>query len=429
MTTQISSRIRRLRWIAFALVVTAYVLSFFHRVAPSTIAGDLQQAFGTTAAELGALAAMYFYVYTLMQVPVGVLADTLGPRRLLTLGGLVAGVGSIGFALAESLAGASAGRFLVGLGVSVTFVAMLKLHANWFHDRHFGTATGLSILLGNVGAVLATLPLAWALQYASWRLVFVVVGGLSLAIAILSALWLRNDPREAGLPTLRELDGQAPHTHHEGHWWQGLKEVLRNRATWPAFWVNLGLAGSYFAFAGLWAVPYLRDAHGLARTEATHYTLLMLTGFAAGALTVGALSDRLGRRRPVLLVALGLYLLCWLPLLAGAEIRGAAGYVLFALMGLGAAGFTLSWACVKEVNRHALSGMSTSIANTGAFLGAGLLQPLVGRAIDLAAAQRGGAIDAADYHNGLWLLFGAGVIGYLGALRVRETFCRYQTVR
>jgi len=403
------------------LVVSAYVISFFHRVAPATIAGDLQLAFHASAAALGGLAATYFYVYTIMQIPTGVLVDTLGPRRILTLGGLVAGVGAILFGYADTLSAAVVGRTLVGLGVSVTFIAMLKLHAAWFHDRHFGTIVGFAILLGNIGAVLATAPLAELLRFVSWREVFVLIGALSIVLAVLSWVFVRDDPVLAGLPSLREMEGQAAHPPHVGHWFSGLLTIVKNRASWSGFWVTFGYAGSFFAFAGLWAVPYLQDVHGMSRAIATQHTSLLLAGFAVGAMSVGTLSDRIGRRRPVLIGAGLIYCLCWVPLVLGLPLAGGASYVLFSLMGLGASSFTLSWACVKEVNPHALSGMATSVANTGAFLGTGILQPLVGWAIDRARLAH-----AADlYQNGMWIFLACVVIGLLGSLRVRETYCRY----
>lgn len=406
---------RHLRWTAFILVLLAYLLSFFHRIAPGTIAADLQQAFDVSSAVLSGIAATYFYIYMLTQIPTGILVDTLGPRRLLTFGGIVSGVGSILFGLAETVTAVPIGRLLVGLGVSVTFIAMLKLHAAWYHDRHFGTITGFSILLGNLGALLATAPLAWVLTYTSWRLVFEAIGVLSLAIAFLTWFLVRNNPSEAGLPSMRELNGQEAHPPHTDHWLEGLHTVLSNRATWPAFWVNLGLAGTFFAFAGLWAVPFLQNVHGMTRTAATQHTTLLLAGFALGALLIGTLSDRLGRRKPVIMIAALAYLLCWLPLLSGMSFPYVNGLILFFVMGLSASSFTLSWACAKEVNPHALSGMATSVANTGAFLGTGILQPLVGWSIDVSG----------NYVAGLWILFGFGVIGILGALKVRETYYQY----
>jgi len=416
-------QLHRLRWTAFIVVGLAFVLSFFHRFAPAAIAGDLKAAFAIQSAALGSLAATYFYVYTVMQIPTGILADTLGPRRIVAAGGVIAGLGSLLFGLAPSFEWAAAGRLLVGLGVSVTFIALLKLNAAWFSERRFGTLTGLTILLGNLGAVLAASPLAWALAYASWRDAFVLVGILSLFLAWLAWWLVRDNPAEVGLPSLRELEGGSAHPAHTGHWYDGLREVAGNRLSWPGFFVNLGVSGSLFAFAGLWAVPYLTQGHGWDRATATAHTSLLLAAFAVGAFFIGSLSDRLGKRKPVVLLVCGLYVACWLPLVLGWSLRPGWSHALFLLMGLGAAGFTLTWACAKEVNRHALSGMATSLVNTGAFLGAAILQPLVGWVIDSAAG--GGALALPHYRVGLAVLLGFSLAGWLMAFALRETNCRY----
>lgn len=416
----------RLRWTGFVIVALAYVLSFFHRFAPATIASDLQQAFHAGGAALGGLAATYFYVYMLMQIPTGILADTLGPRRVVAIGGVIAGAGSLFFGLADTLVVASLGRLLVGLGVSVTFICLLKLNALWFHDRHFATMTGATVLIGNLGSLLAAAPMAWALGFVSWRTVFVVVGIFSLLMAALAWRLVHDHPGKAGLPSMRELDGHAAHPPHQGRWHDGLLIVLKNRATWPGLWVNTGLAGSLFAFAGLWAVPFLRDVYGMDRATATEHTTLMLAGFALGGFLIGMLSDRLGRRKPVMFAAALLYSLCWLPLLFGMAMSSLQSHSLFFAMGLFVSGFTLSWACAKEVNPHALSGMATGVVNIGAFLGGAVLQPVVGWAIDRAYAAHGAsAMGLAEYRAGIAILFGFALMGLVAILFVRETHCRY----
>lgn len=420
---------RRLRWSAFLLLALAYVLAFFHRVAPASIAGELQLAFNASGAVLGMLAATYFYIYMVMQIPTGVLVDTLGVRKIATIGGLVAGLGSILFGLAETLFLASAGRLLVGLGVSVMFISLMKLNAVWFHDRHFATIGGLTILIGNLGAVLAAAPLVWALSFISWRTIFVVLGGISILLGMLTWLLVRNHPGEAGFPSMRELDGEAPHTPHAGHWYEGLVRVVKNPETWHGFWPNLGIGGTLFAFAGLWAVPFLHDVYAMPRALAAIHTTLLLAGFAIGALAIGMLSDRMGRRRPIMVGGIAIYLLCWLPLLAVARMPLSASLVLFFAMGVGASGFTLAWAVTKEVNPPALSGMATSVVNTGSFLGAGLLQPLVGWVMDLgwdgAVSEGVRAYSAANYQTGLAILFLLALLGLAGAMKSRETHCRY----
>src|SRR5512134_3439029 len=174
--------------------------------------------------------------------------------------------------------------------------------------------------MGNLGAVLSASPLAWAATVTSWRNVFTVIGVLSLALALFTWFLVKDDPRDAGLPSMRELDGLPPHPPHEGHWFEGLLRVVRNRLSWPGFFVNFGLGGTFLTFAGLWAVPYLIQAHGMSRNASTWHTSALLVAFAFSSLAVGSLSDRMGRRKPLLLGLGSLYVLCWLPWIAGVKL-------------------------------------------------------------------------------------------------------------
>src|SRR5206468_4017648 len=138
----------------------------------------------------------------------GVLADTLGARVAAGVGALVAGLGSILFALAPDFAVASVGRFLVGLGVSVVFVGLMRANTEWWSESRYGFISGLTVVLGNVGAMLAAGPLAMVLVIAPWRSVFVAIGALSLVIAALTFAFVRNRPEDAGFPSLREMESK-----------------------------------------------------------------------------------------------------------------------------------------------------------------------------------------------------------------------------
>jgi len=417
---EFTSEQKRRRALALTIVVAAYVLSFFQRFAPAGIAQDLAAAFETSAASLGVLAATYFYVYTVMQVPTGVLVDTLGPRRVLLLGGLVAGGGSLLFGLAGTLNGALVGRTLVGLGVSVVFISMLKIIAVWFEERRFATMVGLSMLVGNLGSVLAGAPLSLVAQATGWRSVFVVVGVVSLALGGLCWLLVRDRVHEGAHAAGPRVD----RTVILG----GLASVVKNPATWPGVWVNFGLAGSFFGFAGLWATPYLMQVHGMTRAVASSHLSVYFAAFALGCLFIGGLSDRLGRRKPVVLVAAHVYGIIWLIWVSAVSLPVAATYALFALMGLATASFTLTWACSKEVNPPHLSGMSTSVTNMGGFLAGALLQPLVGWVMDRSwqgtMANGVRLYSPGDFRGGLLLLAGVAWFGTLAAWRLRETRCR-----
>ncbi|MCM8625228.1 MFS transporter [Accumulibacter sp.] len=415
------------RVLILAAVVAAYVLSFFQRFAPAGIAQDLVAAFSTTASSLGVLAATYFYVYTVMQVPTGMLVDTLGPRLVLLVGGIVGGLGSLLFGLAPDLDVALLGRTLVGLGVSVTFIAMLKIIAVSFEEGRFASLVGLSMLIGNLGSILAGAPLSWVAQVAGWRSVFVALAVVSLLLGI--GCWCllgEKSPNEHNrLSAPRAGKARFDRTVVLS----GLLTVLRNRETWPVACVNFGVSGSFFAFAGLWATPWLTQVHGMSRTTAANHVSLYFAGFALGCVIIGTLSDRIGRRKPVLVLTSQLYGAIWLVWLSAGTLPAGLTYVLFALMGLLTAGFTLTWACAKELNPPLLSGMSTSVINMGGFLAAAILQPLVGWVID---RSWGGALTAAgtplygadDFRAGLLLLCGTAWLGALASWGVRETWCR-----
>jgi sugar phosphate permease len=418
----------RTRWTIYSVLVAAYMLAFFHRFAPAMVSAELSQAFGISAAALGSLAAMYFYIYTAMQIPAGVLADTLGSRFAVTLGNVVAGAGSVLFGLAQSFAAASTGRFLVGLGVSVVFVGLMKSNSVWFSERRYGTISGLTLLLGNLGAIAATGPLAMILMHVEWRTLFVVLGAVAIGLGLLSWWIVRDKPEDLGYPSVREMEGEEAHAPRTRHWVHDLRAVLANRLLWPGFVYDFGIAGSLFGMLGLWAMPLLRDVHGLSRGEASLYTTLATVAFALGCLAAGGFSDRLRQRRPVLRAGALVYLLVCLALLFLPWTPGPAALALFILLGLSAGSFVVAYAHAKEVTAPALSGMAIALVNTGLFLGTALFQPLFGGAMDF--GWDGRLVDgvpvyaASDYRRGLWLLAGFAALAALASRFLVETNCR-----
>ena len=408
------------RWLALGIVALAYVLSFFQRFAPAGVAQDLASSFQTSAASLGVLAASYFYVYTLMQVPTGILVDTLGPRRILALGAVVGGLGSFLFGFAPSLEWALLGRTLIGLGVSVTFIAMLKLIAVWFEENRFATIVGIGMLVGNLGSVLAGAPLSALAQASGWRGVFIGVGAVSLILGLLCWLIVRDSPVPAAGGQRPKFDRTVVIA--------SLLSVVKNRSTWAPILVNTGMSGAFFTFAGLWATPYLMQVHNMARPVAATHLSLWFGGFAVGCFFIGTLSDRLGRRKPVLIGASHVYGLIWLVWLSCMTLPLAVTYTLFAVMGLSTAAFSLTWACAKEVNPPMLSGMSTSVANMGGFLAGALLQPFVGWVMDLGwkgdMVSGARVYDVATWQSGVLVVTVVAILGAVSSWWIKETRCR-----
>ena len=268
----------------------------------------------------------------------------------------------------------------------LAFVALLKVCANWFPPQRFATFNGITLLAGNLGAAAAGAPLAWLVTVASWRSVFVGLGLASLALAVLTWIVVRDSPRECGFEV-----SYAPPPAVATHWAQALRAVLANPASWPGFFVNVGVAGSFFAFAGLWVVPYLREGRGLSQAVASHHASLLVLGVAAGSLVVGLLSDRLRSR----------------------------SYAWFFVMGLFVPAFVLTWTVAKEMNPPEHAGMAVSLVNVGIFLGAGILQPLAGALLDAVRPVLG---PTAAWDRAIWLFAASAAAGALCTLFVRHEY-------
>lgn len=416
------------RWSIFLILMLTYILVYFHRMAPGVVSKFLMADFNISGAGLGTLAAIYFFVYAVMQIPSGVMADILGTRTAIVAGNLTAGLGSILFGMAVDFEMACVGRLFVGLGVSVVFIAIMKNNSLWFTDRVFGIMSGLTLLVGNMGSIFAAGPLSALLDVFDWRMVFVGIGAMSLILAAAGFLMVRNRPEDAGFPGLIK-DGRLPASRKENPpWLKSLVNVIRVKKVWPGFFVQFGMVGGLYALMGLWGIPYLRDVFDISRAFAASHITVMLVSFAGGSFFFGWVSDKIGKRKPVMLTASLLYAGSWLMLISLPWSPGISGMALLGLMGFAGSGFVLTFACAKEVINPDFSGMAVSVVNTGCFTGTAVMQPLFGRVMDLTWS---GAMDgsariycAADYQNGFYMMLAFAVVGVMGALKIHETNCR-----
>ena len=368
------------RWLIWGVLTLAFMIVYFHRVSPTFIIDRLMVDFeAREGAVLGSLAAIYFYVYVVMQIPTGLLADFWGPRYTITTGMVLAAAGSLAFGAAPTFFHLFLGRFLVGLGVSVVFVCILKALANWFPPTEFSTAAGGIIFMGNLGAIASTTPLALIVDAYGWRAAFAGVGLLSLAVALVCWRLVTDRPASPGAGS-RKARRVTPTINKSM-----VLQVARNPGTWYPFWVLFGLYGTLMAFFGAWGGPYLMQIYGLSRTQAANVMLFVALGMMAGSLS-GFLSDRLKMRQKPFLFFVALYVTGWSLLTFWGMARPplAALYVLLFIMGAGGGGAApvLGLTCVKEANPPEISGLAMGTANIGGFLGVSLMQPLMGYILD-----------------------------------------------
>ncbi len=212
---QNESKVSSYRWVVWGILVVIYLTVFFHRMSVGVIVGDLENSFGMNATQIANLGAMYFYAYTLMQVPTGILVDYLGPKKTVIAGSVIAAVGSILFSFASTIMLAYFSRLLVGLGVSVVFLSILKIQANWFPAKDFATMSGVTSFIGSLGGLLAQTPLLIIVGLIGWRASFLSMGVISLGLAVLVMLFIKNTPTEKGLPEVNPVQA-APSGESDG---------------------------------------------------------------------------------------------------------------------------------------------------------------------------------------------------------------------
>ena len=302
----------------------------------------------------------------------------------------------------------------------------MKSNSVWFSVKRYGLVTGITILVGIIGAISATGPLAIALEKYSWQSIFVVIGILSLLFGIFAVFFVRNSPTKHEVEHF--LKEKRKIIHQDRHWIKDFFILIKKKQIWACFFINLGTVGSLYSIMGLWAIPYLRDVFFLSNAQASKYVIFMMAAFGAGTLVIGLISDKLGRRKPLLVFGNIFYFLMWLVVMFFPLKTGLLCLGIFTLMGFFSSVIVLSFPCCKEIVPSNMTGMALGIANIGAFLGVSIIQPLFGLILDL---SRSGDIinkvhiySAGDYHNAFYMVSAFAFVGIIGALMIKETFCK-----
>lgn len=396
-------------WAGWGLAAVFFGYGWALRVSPSVMVDDLMRDFAVGAAALGNLSAMYLYPYALLQIPVGVMMDRIGPRRLMALAAALVGVGCAVFAMAEAVGGAYLGRFLIGVGSAFTWVGVLSVIVQWFPPGRFAMLGGFGQFIGMGCAAFGQGPIALLVATQGWRGTLWLFAASGLALALLIALVSRDRPHP-GAGEVRLTDG--------------LRAVLRNRQSWLYAICAMAMITPCMSFGGLWGVPYLTVAYGLDRQTAAFVVSLMFLGLGCGAPLTGWISDRLGRRKPLVMLGLAATVLSMLAVLYLPGLPVPAIAVLLFLCGIANATFVLCFAGSRDHNPGWASGVAMALVNALVIATGALFQPLLGAILDLLwdGAMAGGVrfYAAATYRQAFIALPVFGLVGFLLSPLLRD---------
>jgi MFS family permease len=393
------------RTLVFAVLACAYMMVTFQRLSPAVVAVDMMRDLQAGGGLIGLLSGAFFYSYAAMQIPAGLLADSWGARRATSAFFCLAAAGSCLMGLAPDTFWAGAGRVLVGIGLSMIWASSLKTLAEWYPPDRFSAMTGLLISIGGAGSLLATAPLAVAVQMTGWRGAFLALGGIGAALAALLWAVVRDTPARAGyhgpgVPRGLEPGRQAL--------WPAVRMVFASRRAWTlGVWLLLS-NGVYFCLAGLWAGPFLRHVHGLGQAESGLVLAMISVGLLTGAPFMSHLSSTVlkSRRKALLASTIGLIGLTGL-LAARPDIPGAAWlYAFFFLFGVfGGASPVVAFTSAKELFPVSMAGTAIGVMNVFPFLGAAIFQPLFGAIMERHGRDAAGAFTLEGYKAGFSILF------------------------
>ncbi len=380
-----SAKYASYRWVVFCLLAVGYLLVYFHRLCPAVVALEMQADLQTGGALLGLLAAAYFYPYALMQLPSGLLSDSWGARKTITVFFALAGVASVFLGMVDTPGFAILARILVGLGVAMLFVPTMKVMSQWFKTEEFAKMTGILMAVGGLGAYTASRPLAWLSDKIGWRGSFVTIGAVTLVVAAAIGLLVRNTPQEMGFAAINPPDRNTPENAKTIGLAQGVKIVLSSIPFWIlAAWFFFSFS-IFFSFGGLWGGPYLMHLYGLSKAEAGNILGMLALAMVVGGPFCGWLSDKVFHSRKKVIVLASIITLCLtIPLAFFPDgMNRPVLYLLCFLLGMfNSAIVVVAFTTVKELFPTEIAGTSVGLVNFFPFLGGAVAPPIVGAVLE-----------------------------------------------
>ena len=423
------SKVMKYRWVVFVILAFAYFFVYFHRVSTAVVAADIMKSFGVGAASIGLLGSAYFYAYTAMQLPSGLLTDSWGVKKTAAVFTLLAAVGAVLTGVASSFTMVLIGRVLIGIGVAMVYIPVMKVLAIWFKKNEFASMSGVLLAVGNIGALSAAGPLAiMAAFFGDWQKVFLMLGAFSGLLAVAIFVLVKDKPEDMGCPTIPEIEAYEkgekyipPKAVAKIPMGEALRQTFSSGMKfWPLSIWFFFMYGSLMVYQGLWGGPFFRDVLGWDQGTYAGVLSLIAIGMIFGCPIAGYLSDKvLKSRKKVLIAGTVVYVVLWGVIWSQAgNITSTTAYtIIHFLFGFFGGFFVVSYAQVKEWFPASIVGTATGAYNIFPFLGGAIFMTVTGKMMEVSD----GAVASVAQYKSVWLLmFACMVFAFFCLLVSRE---------
>lgn len=394
---------RRKRLLLFSGITAPYLISYFQRSAPAVVGLEIAADLDLAPSSLGVLVSMYAWGYAAAQLPAGLLADTWGSRKTMSVFILIAALGSVIFALSPDLPLLSLGRFLIGMGVGFVYVPAVRIMTDWYRQDELATYSGLLLGVGSLGSAFSAAPLVFMAAAIGWRGSFLGVAAFTLAAALFCWFAVRDTPGELGLPDPRGLPRQQARPASGVRLGEALGAVLSNGQFYLLGFLLFCYYGTILSVGSLWAGPYLQNVYGLSKAAAGTIIMMIPLGLFLGCPLAGHLSDKVFRsRKEILAGGAALHCITYIPLIYMAgSLSEPALYALFLVYGITGGGFVINYACAKETTSPCYAGTALGAVNIFLFCGGAFFQAVMGIVIGRYPALSEGVYPVEAYQAAL----------------------------
>ena len=405
-------------WLIWGLAAAFFFSDYLARVAPGVMHRYLQLDFGINEAGFGILTASFYIPYILMQIPVGLTVDRISIRWILTVMSLITAFGCCVFGLADSLLIASIGRMLIGFSAAFAFVSALRLATSWFPPAMLGLLAGLTQALGMLGAAAGEAPVSFLVGAVGWRHSMLIIAFIFIALAALLYQYIQDTP-----------GSKAHEIKFENRLsiFESLRVIISHRQAW----LNALYAGFLFgptAVIGESIGPaYLQFGRGLTAHAAAFATGLIFIGWGIGGPLSGWLSDKIGRRKPLMIISAICGVILTTLFVYYPNMDKNTAYFLFFMFGLTNTGVAIAYAVSTEIHDRNVVGTSIAFTNMASIFVGASMQPLVGRLVDFVAGSRGYNVETlllSDFQFGFQILPICSLVALVLACTVKETYCK-----